>query len=499
MVILMDYLQILGFGLIFVISAILLKKKSRAKLNEPPLVSYKFPIIGHTFDYYKDVQGFLAKCRDEYGEIFSLYMWGTVQTYVGKTTYSEVYKNHHTFDFNKAMEDIMPMHHFLNRPEGFLNDIDKYAREFMSDLDKFAERVQKNLNKSYNEFIGDGKVIRSPLKVIQQIISRPIAATIVGEELCNDNEILDSFANMTADLVPLLSFPPILNFIYPGLHQKFLIFKFKYFNNPIRTHRSIILSKIITVINKRINDKNRLRNSWKRPDDILQELTERFMIDENTVDIDSVADFIINFIFASVHTTSFIFTQCLYDYVNNPEYHEELLEEATSIYNKYKDTPYYTIDKIAEMDKLDNFIKETLRTNINATSMFRKTVSDFTFLSGYQVPKGRTIQTMTQHIHFDPKSYGPDPKKFNPYRHINSQSTRPERDYVAFGIGKTVCPGRFFAINEIKVAMHFMQLRYKIRSVSGNRVEPIVFAGFIFPNDEGLIFEKREDSVIQEF
>jgi hypothetical protein len=33
--------------------------------NEPPLVPYKYPIIGHTFEYYKDVPGFLKKCHEE--------------------------------------------------------------------------------------------------------------------------------------------------------------------------------------------------------------------------------------------------------------------------------------------------------------------------------------------------------------------------------------------------------------------------------------------------
>ena len=79
---------------------------------------------------------------------------------------------------------------------------------------------------------------------------------------------------------------------------------------------------------------------------------------------------------------------------------------------------------------------------------------------------------------------------------MNSLSTSPGRDYVTFGTGREICPGRFFAVNEIKVAMHFMQLRYNVRSVSGKRVDHVMFARFLFPSEEGFVFEKRKNSVI---
>jgi len=55
------------------------------------------------------------------------------------------------------------------------------------------------------------------------------------------------------------------------------------------------------------------------------------------------------------------------DYVNNPEYHKELLEEAEKIYNEHKNLSHYTTDIIDKMKKLDNFIKESLRSNTHAS------------------------------------------------------------------------------------------------------------------------------------
>jgi hypothetical protein len=53
------------------------------------------------------------------------------------------------------------------------------------------------------------------------------------------------------------------------------------------------------------------------------------------------------------------------DYANNPEYHKELLEEVEMLYNENKDLSYYTSDIIDKMEKLDNFVKESLRINEN--------------------------------------------------------------------------------------------------------------------------------------
>ena len=44
----------------------------------------------------------------------------------------------------------------------------------------------------------------------------------------------------------------------------------------------------------------------------MQDLMDEYRIDENNVDIKNVADFLINFIFSSVHSTSLAFTYCLH-------------------------------------------------------------------------------------------------------------------------------------------------------------------------------------------
>ena len=101
---------------------------------------------------------------------------------------------------------------------------------------------------------------------------------------------------------------------------------------------------------------------------------------------------------------------------------------------------------------------------------------------------------ITRHIHLDPKAYGSNPEKFNPNHHVKSPAVRPERNFLAFGMGKQACPGRYFAVNEVKIAMHFMLLKYNIRSVCGKHIEAKIKGEYVLVSDEGLIFEKRKDN-----
>ncbi|EXX73586.1 hypothetical protein RirG_059060 [Rhizophagus irregularis DAOM 197198w] len=218
------YVQLAFGSLIMLVSYVLLRRVKYLKLKEPPLVPYKYPIIGHTNDFYKDNKNFIKKCHAEYGEIFSLFVFGKVITFVGKELSCEILKNHKDFSFIEASRENFPFENFLNRPNEFTDTFPKMVQINLSGQIKlYTERVQRQLIKSIDEMIGNGKVLEPPLKFFQFIIAKPIAATMVGEELSDDKELVNSFANVTTDFIPFLSISPVLNFIHPYLHQQVMM------------------------------------------------------------------------------------------------------------------------------------------------------------------------------------------------------------------------------------------------------------------------------------
>ncbi|RGB29953.1 cytochrome P450 [Rhizophagus diaphanus] len=473
------YVQLAFGSLIMLVSYVLLRRANHLKLKEPPLLPYKYPIIGHTIDFYKDNKNFIKKCHAEYGEIFSLRVFGKIITFVGKELSYEILKNHKDFSFIEASRENFPLENFLNRPNEFTDTFPRMVQINLSGQIKlYTERVQRQLIKSIDEMIGNGKVLEPPLKFFQFIIAKPIAATMVGEELSDDKELVNSFANVTTDFIPFLSIPPVLNFIHPYLHQQVMI--------------ELIKKKITPVIEERLREMKESGDNYVSPIDILQRYIE-LLHKDYTVDIDVVTDYMIISIFASVHTTSNFLTFCLHELVNNPQFLKEILEEQEQLY-KSNEKSYYFTEQIARMEKLDSFIKETMRVNVNNVALQHKTLSSyFTFSNGYQVPKGRLVNIRSGEIHLDKELQGQNADEFNAFRYLkkNSPATRADKSFLTFGLGKHTCPGRHFAVNEIKVALHYLLLKYDIKKSNIEKIKPKIYGALKFPSDEGLIFEKR--------
>lgn len=77
---------------------------------------------------------------------------------------------------------------------------------------------------------------------------------------------------------------------------------------------------------------------------------------------------------------------------------------------------------------------------------------------------------------FDPQTFS-EPEKFDATRFLRlreqpgqenyHQFVTPSPTHMAFGYGQHACPGRFFASNEVKIALCCMLLKYDFRLVPG--------------------------------
>ncbi|RIB08631.1 cytochrome P450, partial [Gigaspora rosea] len=124
------------------------------------------------------------------------------------------------------------------------------------------------------------------------------------------------------------------------------------------------------------------------------------------------------------------------------------------------------------MVKLDGFIKETSRLSNNLLSMPRKCISKshYTLVDGYQIPSDRTVYLNVIDVCHDEKLQGQNPKEFNAYRH-NSSATKLDRSFLIFGRGKHACPGRYFAVNMMKLLFNEIILKYNIKP-ENEEIEP---------------------------
>ena len=73
-------------------------------------------------------------------------------------------------------------------------------------------------------------------------------------------------------------------------------------------------------------------------------------------------------------------------------------------------------------------------------------------------------------------------------------ATTPGRDFVIFGLGKHLCPGRFFAVHEIKMSLITLLRRFDVATASGKQPNPTQFLGGMIAqtSNEPLVFTKKK-------
>lgn len=131
--------------------------------------------------------------------------------------------------------------------------------------------------------------------------------------------------------------------------------------------------------------------------------------------------------------------------------------------------------------------------------MRRRVMEDMTLSDGTFLPEGTLLVVASSQLR-DPKIY-PNPDKFDIYRFYNmrqlpgkenvGQFVTTSPDHVGFGHGPHACPGRFFASNQIKVALCHILLKYDIRVSKGSPTDSMAFGLSLVANPRARLDIRR--------
>jgi len=213
-------------------------------------------------------------------------------------------------------------------------------------------------------------------------------------------------------------------------------------------------------------------------------------------------------------------TQALFYLALLPEYLAPLREEV----EETTECEGWTKAALDKMHKMDSFIKESQRlhpptncktcliqcTMIQILTMWttgvmtRRALADYTFSDGTKIPAGSTLSVSTTHGHLNPETYE-DPMKFDGFRFIKMKEhaeaeglTDRKFDMVttslqslAFGHGRHVCPGRFFAAAEIKMMLAYIIITYDTKLARDVRPPDLFLFHLCIPNPTAEILFRR--------
>lgn len=215
---------------------------------------------------------------------------------------------------------------------------------------------------------------------------------------------------------------------------------------------------------------------YQKPDDIIQWVMDDGQSKYGEQSVQEIAEIQLGLTFAAIHTTTLSTTNAFYSLAAMPELIPILREEIRTVLNEHGT---FTTAALQQMKKLDSFLREVFRMYpLSNTSFSRKLLKPVVLSTGQLIPKGAIIMVSSLGAMNDPDTIDA-PDRFDPFRwyNIREAATGPNKvtvgalnqvvtvspNNLTFGYGRHACPGRFFAINEIKMIVGRAILDYDIK------------------------------------
>ncbi|RYC58244.1 hypothetical protein CHU98_g7965 [Xylaria longipes] len=185
---------------------------------------------------------------------------------------------------------------------------------------------------------------------------------------------------------------------------------------------------------------------------------------------------------AAVHTTTDLISQTILELLAHPELIQHLRDEAIEVLRIHG----WTKTALYNLKLMDSILKETQRVKpIQMISMQRVADADIRLSDGTVLPKG-TRCSVANTSRLDGGTYE-EPEKFDGYRFLKmrndpgkehaAQFVTTGADSLGFGHGTHACPGRFFAANEVKIALCHLLLKYDME-LSEGAMSNVTWHGF---------------------
>lgn len=122
-----------------------------------------------------------------------------------------------------------------------------------------------------------------------------------------------------------------------------------------------------------------------------------------------------------------------------------------------------SMEQLAGLDFVEACTHETMRLKPVAPMLGLQAIHDTT-IGDVQVPAGTVIITLLRRDSVS-EAHFPQADRFDPDRWASCDATAAKRIAMPFGAGPRICPGRYLALLEIKLAMATLLSRFDIESV----------------------------------
>lgn len=334
----------------------------------------------------------------------------------------------------------------------------------------------------------------APLKdSVAELVTRLSSRVFLGKPLCRNKRWLDIAQNYTVDsfigsrlmrMAPAI-FRPITYWFIPHCTR---------LRAQVRDARELIMPEV----EKRKERAQKALEAGQKPPKTADTIGWMYEIARGR-EVDYVAAQL-SLTMAAIHTTTEATTQALIDICENPEIVQPMREEIIAVISENG----WTKASLQKLKLMDSFLKESQRYSpMGAVSMNRYVEKKLELSDGTILPAGSRF--FVAGAYEDPAIYE-DPEKFNAFRFSDKRQEPGQANawghvttsasHMGFGHGQHACPGRFFASNEIKVALCHLLLKYDWELPDGEAPQVYKFEGSRSISNKGKVFLRRRKEEI---
>ncbi|KAF9083690.1 hypothetical protein BGX29_002960 [Mortierella sp. GBA35] len=496
---------------------ILARERASAPKPTPPTipkVSLRAGDLTHDAEYRENQDKFLARCRAEAGPVFKLSVHNLEVTVVSDEYIREMFLNEN-FSNVEALNELTGVKTFLhtliksgkNADSRIQNSI--ILEHITPNLAAFQPDMAGAIESMMAANFGDcsaGKLFENPTAILQQMVAKSTATVFMGNEVAQNPEVLDTFVMSMHEFAQVLG----LDNTNMPFWRRWLNLKLNHFSNPLKSRVKVLAEAATPVVLER-------RARDERPHDILQKMLDRF--DEyGFQDLEDICGHMMLLILTSVHTTIDAASAMTYYLGAYPEtidvLHREQVQVLDTIQQEREQERTYRMSKGleigAELDAahdrdlsaaalkrmvyLDSFQREVLRCRTEALNHFHMAKKETVLSNGMVIPKYGFLMANLTSTHTGP-SQGPNASEFQPWRFVGTHKTMTKvgTDFLTFGMGKHVCPGRFMAAQQTKTVVSMMVSKFSHIALQDSSKTPRILRARLGETPAtGLIFTSRD-------
>jgi cytochrome P450 len=323
----------------------------------------------------------------------------------------------------------------------------------------------------------------SLLRVTQRLRKRWVKAISAQQTLDLQAELM----RFTVDAISGLAFGKDINTlesgdeiiqqhldkIFPAIYRRYvsLIPYWRLVRLPVDRD----LDRSVLAINQAIegfikNARERLTNDpalRESPQNLLEAMLIAADDPSSGISDNEVVGNVFTMLIAGEDTTATTLAWMIYLLKRNPDTLTKAREEARRV---APDTDQFTMEQMAELRYIEACAHEAMRLKPVGPLLPSEALKD-TVVGDVSIPKGTIVMGLMRSAHstLDDARF-PDASAFKPERWLEGdglqEATNAKRVSMPFGSGPRICPGRYLALLEIKLAMAMLLNSFEIESVN---------------------------------